>query len=114
MQQRIGQETTREEAGTLWTATDVLMGLRYPRALVVQLLQGVHGMKESVTYQAIVEEGKIEARQEVLLELGAKRFGAPNEATEMAVRAITNLDRLRRLSDRLLEVSSWQELLGAS
>ena len=113
MQQRIAQEATPDEAGTLWTATDVLMGLRYPRALVVQLLQGVHGMKESATYQAIVEEGKIEARQEVLLELGNKRLGAPNKATEMAVRGITNLDRLKQMSDRLLEVSSWQELLEA-
>ena len=62
MEQRISAEATPDEAGTLWTATDVLMGLRYPRALVVQLLQGVHGMKESVTYQAIVEKGKSKAK----------------------------------------------------
>jgi hypothetical protein len=115
MQQRIDQEATPDEAGTLWTATDVLMGLRYPRTLVEQLLQGVHGMKESVTYQAIVEEGKIEgkieARQEVLLELGQKRFGAPDKSTELAVRAITDLERLKHLSERLLEASTWQELL---
>src|SRR5262249_3956733 len=62
MDQRFRQETSPEEAGILWTAADVLMGLRYPRALVSQLLQGVHGMKESVTYQAIVEEGVVKAR----------------------------------------------------
>jgi hypothetical protein len=38
--QRIRQEATPDEAGTLWTATDVLMGLRWSRNLVEQLLQG--------------------------------------------------------------------------
>jgi hypothetical protein len=85
---------------------------RYRRELVAQLLQGVQSMKESVTYQAIVEEGKVEARQEVLLELGQKRFGPPNKTTESVVRAIRDLERLKQLSDRLLEASSWQELLN--
>ena len=79
MDDRIRAEATQDEAGTLWTAADVLMGLRYPWQLVAQLLQGVHGMKESVTYQAIVEEGEImlRARQDDLLQLGRRRFGAP-------------------------------------
>ena len=47
MDERIRAEATPDEAGTLWTAADVLMGLRYPRQLVTQLLQGVHGMKKS-------------------------------------------------------------------
>lgn len=114
MQQRFSQEATPDEAETLWTATDVLMGLRYPRRLVMQILRGIHGIKESDTYQAIIEEGKIAARQEVLLEQGNKRFGKPNKATELAVRAITDLDRLKQLNDRLLEVANWQELLGPS
>lgn len=71
-------------------------------------------MKESDTYQAIVEEGEVKARQEVLLEQGQKRFGAPAEKTAMSVRAITDLGRLKRLNDRLLDVSSWQELFGSS
>jgi hypothetical protein len=60
MSERIHTEATPEEAGTLRTATDVLMGLRYPRILAAQLLQGVLGMKEPATYQAIVEEGRAE------------------------------------------------------
>ena len=69
-------------------------------------------MKDSVTYQAIVEEGVVKARQEVLLQLGQERFGPPGEATEMAVRGITDPGRLARLIARLLRVSSWQELLA--
>ena len=64
MDDRIRAEATPAEAGTPWTTADVLMGMRYPRQLVTELLQGVHGMRihgieESVTYQAIVEEGEI-------------------------------------------------------
>ncbi len=112
MDRRIRAEATVDEGGTLWTAADVLMGLRYPRQLVAQLLQGVHGMRESVTYQAIVEEGVVRARQEVLLQLGRRRFGSPSTAIETALRGITDPDRLTRLTDALLDVSSWEELLA--
>ena len=116
MDERISAEATSGEAGTLWTATDVLMGLRFPQETVAQLLQGVRRMKESVTYQAIVEEGRVEgivrARQEVLLQLGRKRFGTPNPLSETALRSVTDPDRLARLIDALLDVSSWQELLA--
>lgn len=69
-------------------------------------------MKESVTCEAIVEEGKIQARQEDLLRLGRKRFGPPTASTERALRNLTDLDRLARLLDRLLDVSDWEELLA--
>ena len=73
-------------------------------------------MKESVTYQAIVEEGKIEgkieARQEDLLRLGRRRFGSPSKAAQSALNQITDLDRLDRFIDRLLDASSWEELLA--
>ncbi len=36
----------------------ILMGVRIERALVQRLLQGVLSMQESVTYQAILEEGE--------------------------------------------------------
>jgi predicted transposase YdaD len=111
IQERIDLEATAQETGLLWTATDVLMGLRYSRDLIAQLMQGVRGMKESVTYQAIVEEGMVKDRQDVLLEQGAVRFGTPSPIVEMAVRSITDLGRLKKLTQRLLNVSSWDELL---
>jgi len=45
-------------------------------------------LEESVTYQAIVEEGRILERHDVLLQLGSEKFGPPSEAVEMAVRSI--------------------------
>ncbi len=112
MEERIRREAPPGEAGELWTATKILMGLRYSRDLVARLLRGVHGMRESVTYQEIVEEGEIRALQDVVLRLGRARLGPTGAETEAIVRNITDLDRLRLLTDRLLQASSWQELLG--
>jgi hypothetical protein len=112
MEQRLRAETTPDEAAMLWTAADVLMGLRYPRELVARLLQGVHGMKDSVTYQAIVEEGVVKGRQDALIRLGRRQLGSPDAGTLQALSNITDPDRLARLLDRLLDVSSWDELLA--
>ncbi len=115
MDQRIRQEArTLEEVGTLWTAADVLMGLRWPRELVERLLQGVQTMEESVTYQAIVEKGAVKALHRLLLEQGRSKFGPAPEAIEQALRNITDVERLDRLGVQLLRVSSWQELLAVS
>ena len=57
MKERLSRPELRAEAGRLWTATLVLMGLRYPRTMTESLLEGVRNMEESVTYQAIVRKG---------------------------------------------------------
>jgi hypothetical protein len=48
----------------------------------------------------------------VLLQLGRKKFGVLDPSSEMALRGITDPDRLTRLIDALLDVSSWKELLA--
>lgn len=105
-------EARREEVGTFWTATGTLMGLRYPAIQIVELLKGVHGMKESTFYQYIVAEGEAKGRRATLLELGQKKFGPPTEDTIRAIHAITDIPRLAALTERLLDVSSWDELLA--
>jgi predicted transposase YdaD len=116
MEERISQEASPGEAGQLWTATFVLMGLRYSRSLARQLLEGVRAMKESVTYQAIVEEGIEEGRareaRAMLLRQGNKRFGPPSESVRTALEAISDIERLELLGERLLDVESWDELLA--
>lgn len=140
MEARMDREAPPGEAGILWTATYLLMGLRYERAVIHQLLRGVRGMKESTTYREILEEGEIlglkrglregEARglvqgkaagraegkaeeaRGLLLLLGTKRFGLPDAPTQAILEAITSLERLEQLAERLLEVENWQELLS--
>ena len=73
-------------------------------------------MRESVTYQAILEEGREEGRiQELhrtILRLGRERFGTADETTRQDIEAIRNIESLEELSVRLIRVSSWTELLG--
>jgi hypothetical protein len=68
-------------------------------------------MRESDTYQAILDEGGIREAQRTLLHLGPKLLGEPDEATRRTVLALTDLEELRCLADRLPDVETWQELL---
>lgn len=107
----------RRAAGRLWTAVDVLMGLRYDRAMIEQLLRGVRGMKESVTYQAIVEEGvakgRLEEARRMLILLGEEEFGTPPERRDRAsIEAVNSLEQLEQLARRTRHVRGWGELLA--
>jgi hypothetical protein len=112
METRIRAVAPPETAGVLWTATYVLMGLRYSDEVAERLLEGVRDMKESVTYQKIVREGREEEARAILLRLGRKRFGPPSPEAEAALAGITAIERLEALSERLLDVESWEELLA--
>jgi hypothetical protein len=49
--------------------------------------------------------------QQIICRLATKRFGPPDELTDLDLIAITDLDQLERVVDRLLDASSWQDLL---
>ncbi len=122
MEGRINAEP-RSSASKLWTATYVLMGLRYSKEVASHLLEGVHAMQESTTYQAILSEGRkeglveghITGERQVLIRLGTKKFGPPDTAILAAIEAIRDVDRLEALSERMLDsdVRDWNSLLGA-
>jgi predicted transposase YdaD len=111
---RIEQEANFEEAGAIWTATGILMGLRYPRTAIAQLLSGVRNMKESVFYQSIVEEGWLRGAQDMVLRVGRGRLGPPDAETEARIRSIEDVGRLERMAERLWQVSDWQQLLAVN
>ena len=74
-------------------------------------------MKESATYQMIVEEGRaegavIEARK-LLRVLGDDLFGPPDARTKAAIERIGDVTRLEDLFKRARTVGSWQELIGS-
>lgn len=77
-------------------------------------------MRESSTYQAILAEGRAQGERagratearEILLRLGRQRFGPPDRSTWAAVERLADLDRLERVTERLLEAGSWAELLA--
>jgi hypothetical protein len=80
-------------------------------------------MRESVTYQAILEEGRQEgiilgriyAARRILLCLGTKRFGEPDAATLAVIEAIKDVDLLETMVDRFVdgEIHGWDDLLRA-
>jgi Domain of unknown function (DUF4351) len=118
MAQRFKTKADPNEIGDYWAATYVLMGLVYPDSIAKALLEGVRKMKESTTYQAILREGKAEGRLEeakrILLRQGRKRFGHPKAAVKSKIDAIADLAQLERLSDRVLDANSWDELIDGA
>ena len=137
--ERLVRETSPEQAATLWAATKVLMGLRYPKEQVEGFMRGasamilgIRGIEESSVYQDIFAkgeaegeakgrvEGRVEGRlegavdeaRETLLRQGRKKLGPPSEAVEARITALGDLERLNHLLDRILEVSTWDELLA--
>ena len=79
-------------------------------------------MKESSTYQAILEEGREAGRVEgavaearkLLRLFGDGKFGPPDAASAAAIDGIADLARLEGLFVRLNTAANWQALLGQS
>ena len=102
---------------------------------VSAMLFGIRGIEESTVYQGILRrgeakgraegeakgraegeakgraEGEAEGIREALLIQGRKKLGPPDEKTSAQIAEIHDLDRLKLLLERMLDVSSWDELL---
>jgi predicted transposase YdaD len=110
-------------ANQVLAATKLVMGLRYSAELIHQLLGDNMGIEESVIYQEILQKGEAqgEARGEaigalkearkVILKLGQKRFGVPDDQVKKALKSIVDIAAIERLWDKLLAAKSWEELL---
>jgi hypothetical protein len=111
----------RRESKPFDSSTKELME-NQPRFCLWFLL-GRDVMKESVTYQTILREGKAEAWDEwklegkieeakrILLRQGRKRFGQPKASVKAQVESLADLRRLERLIDRVLDAKSWDDLI---
>ena len=101
------------------TAGHILMGLRYDKSMIGRVMREVTKMRESSTYQAILEEGAVigeargEAKGEVkgrvaslrkmIRQLGPKRLGRLPTKVANALDAVADPDRLERIADSLLD-----------
>jgi hypothetical protein len=72
----------------------------------------VGAVRESPTYQLILEEGQVVALQGILLRQGRIRFGPASEVIAAACKCISDVGRLERMTERVLTASGWQELLA--
>lgn len=107
MEERISTEAHTAEAENLWASTYFLLGIRFSSAITKQIMRRLRTMKESSTYQATLAEeaGKI------LLILGTRRLGAPDERVRAAIEAIETPEQLEKWIERLDDAASWTELL---
>jgi predicted transposase YdaD len=132
--ERLEREAAGKQADRLLTAAYILTGLRLKTPDEVRrLFQGVTiAMRESVTYQAILDEGRkegekrgekrgekkgwrrgrIEELHRIILRQGRVRFGEADETVQGQIEAIRDIEMLEALSERLVIVPSWAELLA--
>jgi predicted transposase YdaD len=138
---RLRDEAAAGLKGALWAATEILLGLNHPKDRVKELTEeittmvlGIRGIEESSVYQDIFAKGEAKGRAEgeakgraegeakgraaearkILLRQGRKRLGPPEESVQDRIAALSDVDRLDLLLDRLLDVASWDELLASA
>ena len=134
-------QISEKQEQELLAATYVLTGARYSRAFAHQILKGalrnVFDVRDSDTFQEILEiglaegrekgltegrekgivEGRAEGRAEAerqtirdtILRLGTKRFGMPSPEVVERLVSLSDKQELTERVDRLLEAESWDE-----
>jgi hypothetical protein len=103
------------------TARAILTGLRNSREQIDGLIEGIatmilgiRGIEESWVYQDILAQGKLEEARSILLSLGRKKLGQPDEQVLARIEGLTDLEHLNLLIEHILDASSWDELLAAT
>jgi predicted transposase YdaD len=89
---------------------------------ITAMILGIRGIEESSVYQDIFAKGEAKGRAEgeleeartILLGLGRKKLGQPDERVLALVAGIHDRGRLNLLLDRILDVASWDELLATT
>jgi hypothetical protein len=112
-------EVPPELAANLAEATYNLGGLRFGWDVLSDIygrLQMEDIMQHSSTYQHTLAvgraQGELNAARQIIVRQGRRRFGEPSAEVRASLDAITALDRLNELADRVHEVGSWDELLA--
>jgi predicted transposase YdaD len=123
MNNRLSGRRAPRKARDIKAAAYVFLGLRYSDDIAYALFREVVGMEESSTYRAIVRQGReqglleglaqgrVEGVRRAVLLQGEAKFGPPDDATRAAINAISDLEQLDELTLRLMNVTSWQDLM---
>jgi hypothetical protein len=94
-------------------STFVLCGLRYEENQIEEVYKNMAlTLEDSTTYQLILGRGLVKGLQTAILKQGTKRFGSPTPEVDAALRATTDQPRLERLAERVLDATSWADLLA--
>lgn len=117
VQERLAAECTTESTDRLLNWTYNLLGLHFTADEVKGILRRATSMlsdvlKDSMTFQATLEEGRVDGLQKALLDLGTDKFGPPSEAERAGLTATNDYHHLRRMTRAVLRVNSWNELFA--
>lgn len=110
MAERAEVEAKREAADLVFSAF-LLSGMHVQRDRAWDIFTRALQMNESSTYQMVLEMGAVAESRESVLKLGRAKFGAATPEQANKLKAIEDLERLRRLLVRVLRVDSWDALL---
>jgi hypothetical protein len=111
---RIADRAEREakaDAKRLYLAAYILSGMHVQPAVARDIFNKVIAMKESGTYQLILEEGAIDHTRKLILRLGSKQLGDPTEKQKNKLAVIEDLERLERIMEKAFTAKSWDGLL---
>jgi hypothetical protein len=89
--------------------------LRYSDAVLETLyrrMQMDEIMQHSSTYQLTLRKGRLSEARDTIVRQGRKKFGEPTAELQSALQGITSLDVLHAMTDRIADVSTWDELLA--
>lgn len=82
------------------------------RQMAEQLVNETAKRGSERPFRTIADAMREDFCREFILKQGAKRFGAIDPEIASALAALKDYDRLERMTDRLLEATSWSDLLG--
>jgi len=69
--------------------------------------------EDSSVYLHGLARGEVRYAHRMLLNLGTKRFGVALAETEAALLAISDVPTLDQLAERMLDATSWDDLLSS-
>ena len=106
----------RSQCEILWDATLSLLALRWVEPHEVEIIKKTvaHSIDLRTTplMKAILMDDRVTQARLLILRLGNARLGPALPEYEAALNSIDSLERLEQIADRLLEASSWKELLA--
>ena len=117
--ERVAKESPDQDTeNLLLSCSYILLGLRYDKDVIRSLFSGVQKIRESSTYQAILDEGReeglregrneaiIQGEQVAIITFLQERFGAVPPEVETRVRATTDPTRLQAAIRQVLQIDA--------
>jgi len=115
---------SKESHSELLSACNILLGLRYDNAMIQSLFRELRTMRESSTYQAILDEGRLEGRlegekrgelqglREAIIDATDVKLGLPPVSLTEKLESIVDREQLRRLIRVAVRATSWDEIIA--